>query len=61
MISGFSKRRMRIVEAVFDRAGERLTVKFTPVYSFWKTKEAPWEAFTSLVASSPQERRECSC
>ena len=51
----YELRRGRIAEAVFDTTREKLTLRLTPMYSFVKKHESPYDLFLRVAASSPCE------
>ncbi|KAJ5607922.1 hypothetical protein N7537_004541 [Penicillium hordei] len=57
-ISGYRFRLVRVIEAVFDLPQQKLTLKFTPNYSFLKRKDAPWDLFFGVSECSPRTPEE---
>ncbi|KAJ5556357.1 hypothetical protein N7494_000272 [Penicillium frequentans] len=54
VISEYFWRRVRIIEAVFDRSRERFTVKFTPICHFGRRDDLLWDLFLRYEGSEPQ-------
>ncbi|KAJ5402422.1 uncharacterized protein N7487_008318 [Penicillium crustosum] len=57
-ISQYRFCQVRVIEAVFDLPQQKLTLKFTPTYSFLKRKEAPWDLFFCASESLPRTPEE---
>ncbi|KAJ5578654.1 uncharacterized protein N7459_007618 [Penicillium hispanicum] len=55
LIAGYDHCQARIIEAVFDKLSNNLTLRCTPIYDFLKKEECPWELFMRLAISSPQD------
>ncbi|KAJ5705207.1 hypothetical protein N7536_000896 [Penicillium majusculum] len=56
--SEYRFRQVRVIEAVFDLPQQKLTLKFTPTYSFLKRKEVPWDLFFCVSESLPRTPEE---
>lgn len=43
-----------IIEAVYDKSNDNLTLRMSPTYSFLEAETSPWDVFMRIVSSSPR-------
>jgi hypothetical protein len=54
LFSAYPDHEMRITEAVFEKSCEKLTLRITPIYNFFKAERSLWDTFLRMYVASPR-------